>query len=278
VLTRRGWTSASGLERVADSDDRFIFPTPLAPGAIPLRRSPAPSPRTPSMTRDWKIAAGAAVVLHALALLIFRSEAPAAENPPRHHFELAIMPTPVLAESVARPEPPPVRTAEPEPLASAVPALPRLEEPIAALAAPAPAPALVQPASVLRSPLLSSPDTARLGTTGTEYPRHEQIPGGGSIADLRGLGVARPVYRHNPQPAYPASARRRRQQGSVLLSVWVRPDGKPESLAIITSSGTEALDEAAVRAVADWEFEPARQDGRRVGSQVEVPIAFTLGD
>jgi protein TonB len=92
----------------------------------------------------------------------------------------------------------------------------------------------------------------------------------------RGLVTARPRYKRSPQPAYPLEARRRRQQGTVLLAVQVDATGRPESVAVATSSGFAALDAAAVAAVKGWEFEPARRDGEAVDSRVEVPIRFEL--
>jgi protein TonB len=90
--------------------------------------------------------------------------------------------------------------------------------------------------------------------------------------------AARPRYKINPEPPYPALARRRRQEGVVLLSVRVDSAGRPEAVAIQTSSGYRALDEAALEAVRRWEFEPGRVGGEPVPSQVEVPIHFRLGD
>lgn len=87
---------------------------------------------------------------------------------------------------------------------------------------------------------------------------------------------ARPRYKSNPEPPYPVLARRRRQEGVVLLSVRVDASGKPEVVAIQTSSGFRALDDAAMAAVKNWEFEPGRLDGEPVPSQVEVPILFRL--
>jgi len=43
-----------------------------------------------------------------------------------------------------------------------------------------------------------------------------------------------------------------------------------------SSSGFASLDDAAVTAVKNWEFEPGRQDGEPVASRVEVPIQFQL--
>jgi periplasmic protein TonB len=93
----------------------------------------------------------------------------------------------------------------------------------------------------------------------------------------RAPGVpARPAYARNPAPEYPASARRRRQQGLVLLEVAVTAEGRAARVALLHSSGVPALDEAALGAVRGWQFEPARSDGLAVACGIEVPVRFQL--
>ena len=89
---------------------------------------------------------------------------------------------------------------------------------------------------------------------------------------------ARPNYLRNPEPPYPLLARRRRQEGTVLLSVRVTENGRAALVNLKTSSGYPLLDEAALRAVRDWEFDPARAAGIAVESQIEVPVRFVLKD
>lgn len=80
----------------------------------------------------------------------------------------------------------------------------------------------------------------------------------------------------NPPPRYPRLARRRGQEGRVLLRVAVRSDGRPRSIAVLRSSGHRLLDEAALEAVRRWQFVPAERDGRPIEGQVDVPVAFRL--
>ena len=84
-------------------------------------------------------------------------------------------------------------------------------------------------------------------------------------------------YLRNPAPAYPPMSRRRGEQGEVRLRVWVSADGRAERVAVQQSSGFSRLDEAALKAVADWRFVPAQQGGRAVAAQVIVPVAFRMG-
>lgn len=87
---------------------------------------------------------------------------------------------------------------------------------------------------------------------------------------------ARPGYFRNPPPVYPEEARRQGREGLVLLRVTVNDEGKPESINILQSSGFVLLDDAAISAVKEWKFKPARFNGIPVESQVEVPMQFKL--
>ena len=83
-------------------------------------------------------------------------------------------------------------------------------------------------------------------------------------------------YLNNPPPAYPRLSRRLREEGEVELRVRVSQTGQPETVELARSSGSERLDAAALRAVRQWRFEPARQGGRTVEAWVRVPIFFKL--
>ena len=77
-------------------------------------------------------------------------------------------------------------------------------------------------------------------------------------------------------PVYPELARRRGEQGRVLVRVSVGADGAPLSVGIGQSSGHASLDQAALSAVRQWRFVPATQAGRPVPAAAEVPIQFHL--
>lgn len=88
--------------------------------------------------------------------------------------------------------------------------------------------------------------------------------------------LAHPLYKKNPEPGYPASARRRRQEGVVLLKVDVSEEGQATRVELQHSSGFASLDDTALHAVRGWEFEPARSGSRRVPCTIEVPVRFAL--
>jgi protein TonB len=80
----------------------------------------------------------------------------------------------------------------------------------------------------------------------------------------------------NPAPAYPMMSRRLKEQGTVLIELTVLPSGRATDLAIKQSSGFRRLDEAAMNAVREWQFEPARRGGTPIAWRYLQPISFSL--
>jgi len=87
---------------------------------------------------------------------------------------------------------------------------------------------------------------------------------------------AQPDGAHNRPPAYPWLARIQGVEGIVMLGVRVERDGRPSAVWIVHSSGSSILDEAAQRAIQQWEFAPAHQGGHAIRSEVELPVRFRL--
>ncbi|MEO6183652.1 MAG: TonB family protein [Verrucomicrobiota bacterium] len=89
---------------------------------------------------------------------------------------------------------------------------------------------------------------------------------------------AAPRYRENRQPVYPPLARRKRQEGLVILNVVVNVKGAATKVEVKQGTGFALLDNAAVEAVRTWSFEPAKIDNRAIVSSVEIPISFKLSN
>jgi len=83
-------------------------------------------------------------------------------------------------------------------------------------------------------------------------------------------------YLHNPAPEYPPMAKRRGEQGRVLLRVTVSASGEASVVAVSQSSGYALLDQSALQAVKNWQFVPARFNNHAVVAEVTVPVRFTL--
>jgi protein TonB len=92
------------------------------------------------------------------------------------------------------------------------------------------------------------------------------------------IQMAYPRYQLNSPPAYPHLARKRAQEGTVILQVLVNRDGRVGDLVIDVSSNFTLLDRAAITAVRKWSFEPGRRGEERVPMWVRVPVTFKLNE
>lgn len=84
------------------------------------------------------------------------------------------------------------------------------------------------------------------------------------------------AYLNNPPPVYPLAARRRGNEGKVLVRAEIQADGSCSRVALKKTSGSDLLDQAALEAVRKWHFVPARKGGQAITAWVEVPITFKL--
>lgn len=172
-------------------------------------------------------------------------------------------------------------------LEAAVPA-PRQAEPISlARQMPADAPAPQQPPESVdrdapkprrtKKPTMEMPAAASLSAPQTAaVVATASTPASNIPAAVTTQPLFETAYLHNPPPDYPAAAKRRRQQGQVMLMVAVNASGAPTDVRVITSSGFELLDMAARDAVQRWQFVPAQQNGQAIAAEVRVPVMFRL--
>ena len=86
-----------------------------------------------------------------------------------------------------------------------------------------------------------------------------------------------PRYKRRFQPDYPPTSRRLGEEGSVVVQVWVGPDGTVSDGKIQTSSGFPRLDEAALKhALRAWRFTPGTEDGKPVSVWHSVKVTFRI--
>ncbi len=201
--------------------------------------------------------AGAAVLVHAAIIIGLRNlPADAKLAPPKAE---------PLALEFAPPPPPPPPPEPPKP------------QPQVAKQAPVP---VRQPLPVVREVVDSGPpsaDTVAVATT-------PQPPTPAPVAAPPAPRAPEPVteprgfadYRNNPAPDYPALAQDRGLQGQVVLKVQVLATGKPATINVEKSSGHKILDDAAVKAVQGWAFEPARRGQTPIDGWVKVLLNFKL--
>ncbi len=76
-------------------------------------------------------------------------------------------------------------------------------------------------------------------------------------------------------PRYPREALRRGEEGTVLLVVALDRSGFPRKVDVAASSRSRALDRAAMDAVRQWRFAPARPEEPDLRS-LEVPVDFRM--
>lgn len=84
------------------------------------------------------------------------------------------------------------------------------------------------------------------------------------------------AYLNNPKPEYPAISRRLQETGKVLLRVHVDTSGMATQVEIRNSSGFPRLDNAAIKAVWQWRFVPAKRGETTVAAWVLIPLNFEL--
>jgi len=78
---------------------------------------------------------------------------------------------------------------------------------------------------------------------------------------------------------YPTLARRRGTEGTVKVAMIIDAEGRPGSVRIATSSGSDLLDEEVEDMVARaTPFPPLPTEIGQATVSLVVPIAFTLGE
>jgi periplasmic protein TonB len=87
--------------------------------------------------------------------------------------------------------------------------------------------------------------------------------------------MERPVKLHAPSPQYTEIARRARIHGTVVVEAVIGIDGAVRDVTVLRGLPM-GLSEAAVAAVEQWRFEPARLDGRPVAVILSLSVTFVL--
>jgi periplasmic protein TonB len=80
------------------------------------------------------------------------------------------------------------------------------------------------------------------------------------------------------EPYYPPAVIRIGGEGTVLLSLYILPDGRVGDIKLDQSSGHPKLDESAMREAKKWRFVPGSRDGAPAAMWKQVPITFRLNN
>jgi protein TonB len=242
------------------------------------------------MKRTFKLALFVSLAAHAMVFATLRMMKSGESQPPRAETPRIVMLVPVTDDFIAKPvEPAP----PPTPAVQQPPTTPKPKPPTVVekpLEKPAPK-ALVKPIVEAKpQPVSATPTTRKLDpVSGPAFnPKtNVQVTVAAAITNPAtpviessqpqtnappAILTGRLKYRRSVDPDYPALAKRRRQEGTVLLDVVIAPDGKPTSVSVKTSSSFPLLDKAAVEAVQRWEFDVTTH----VPVRAEIPVRFEL--
>jgi periplasmic protein TonB len=269
---------------------------------MPRQDGRAQFPKLPAIL---SLLAHAAVLLAAIVFLPGRLEPPSV--PPESSISLVFAPAPAALPSAADVESPTVNDIAPAPAEhsdeapaaeATAPPVPEVTEMPSPTPTEPPAPAEdTQPPPKERptpaqrptpKPTVarthSAPNSPHDGVAPphSAEPAEQQsaAPGSASPAVTAALIPPRPVagMETNRAPTYPEIARRRGEEGRVVLRVSVSVDGMPLDVEVMGTSGHPSLDSAALSAVRQWRFIPATQAGRSVPAFAEVPVRFRLNN
>ena len=97
----------------------------------------------------------------------------------------------------------------------------------------------------------------------------------GDVVEFSAL-TEKPVAKKTANPQYPESAREAGIEGRVILSGIVEKDGSVSHISVVKSSGNSEMDDAAIAAFQQFQFEPGKVDGTPVRSKIIVPFQFKL--
>jgi periplasmic protein TonB len=98
--------------------------------------------------------------------------------------------------------------------------------------------------------------------------------GGGAYRP--GGAVTAPRLLSQVKPRYTSEALQRKIQGSVWLEVVVTREGRAGDVRVVRSLDPGGLDEEAISAVQQWQFEPGRLAGTPVDVMVTIAMDFLI--
>lgn len=246
-------------------------------------------------TTDYSIGFLFALILHAFVFFLlgmipsFTQEERIEGQPPSDTMTLSLVeellsdhPTRQASDTAPRPQPDPkiALLHLPQPL----PEHPLLKElssdlfeapkhPLSDLAPPPPVLVLPTPSALPDKTVIPKLTTLLASQDLTDpASRHTDSQGG----PQQGALIAPMPKGQSIKPKYPMAARRRGEQGRVILDVLVSKRGKPASVTLVSSSGFKDLDAAAKEAVLQATFKPGERNGKAVEASARMTILFQL--
>jgi protein TonB len=132
--------------------------------------------------------------------------------------------------------------------------------------------------------LLVAPGPSASAGSGAAGPRGGGLaPPGAASSQVAATGtgltsLARPLGGYQVKPDYPESARKDGAEGTTTLRVEVLATGRVGEVVVARSAGRRDFDRAAIDAVKQWIFEPARRGPTAVAVWATLPVRFVLSE
>lgn len=104
----------------------------------------------------------------------------------------------------------------------------------------------------------------------------EAVDSPGSVASDGAQVDEHPTLYYQRPPRYPPQLLASGIEGRVIVRVLVRADGTVASARLQESSGWKEMDEAALEAIRNWRFRPARRGNSAVSCEADQPVRFYI--
>ena len=169
-----------------------------------------------------------------------------------------------------------VSSPAPEPSATSGNQTPQAINPPLPNAPPAVSPAAAAPESP--SAASSAPPKTDVSKAVSRPKIRASAPASTSIGPYESIDVeVKPRILEQVPPIYPAEAKRRRIEDTIVLRLLISEKGSVEEVQFLRRARKErAFDDAALKAVKQWRFAAAQKKGRRVACWFNVAVPFFL--
>ena len=141
-------------------------------------------------------------------------------------------------------------------------------------AAPLETPSSVEPEPALVETEFNGATDGVAGGAGNGHAIEPAAPLAAAGPFRVGDGVDRPRKVKHVKPVYPLPAMAARVGGNVLIEATIGVDGRVHNARVLQS--IPVLDQAALEAVRQWEFEPSRVNGAPVAVTMVIVVTFAL--
>jgi protein TonB len=89
--------------------------------------------------------------------------------------------------------------------------------------------------------------------------------------------VSKPTILKASKPDYPSTSARLGEEGATGLKLLINADGRVADVELVTSSGSNRLDEAAIKhAKRNWAFSPCTEGGKAVSCWYQTKLVWRL--